>query len=280
MAVLIFVGTLPMRTFAATDELSFTVTYEAKCGEPTTFTLDAEGGSGEYLYYLNGVSRAGEGGLTHVVDPTKFSYQADNTFEFTFLASGTYRLIFYVMDKGASPIVTKRKVIDIVLNDPKYPTVESIADGIAAECMQKCDTEFDRALWLHDWLLDNCTYDYSYIYCGTEGAFARGTGTCEAYHRAYTMLLNRVGIENGRIEGNGHVWTAVKLDREWCQIDTTWDDNGRTNHSYKIIFISDLMMKLQQWCILIIRQMKVMNPIHLITIISSELEKSINGQIH
>ena len=234
MAVLIIFGTMPFQAFAATDGLSFNVTYDAKCGEPTTFTLNAEGGTGEYLYYLNGISRVGEDGLTHVTDPSKHAqYQPENTFQFTFYASGTYRLIFYVMDKGTSPIAIKRQIIDIVLNDPEYPTIEAIADHVAAECVQECDTEFERALWLHDWLLDHCTYDYSYLYCGSEGAFARGTGTCETYHRAYTMLLNRVGIANGRIEGNGHVWTAVKIDGEWCQIDTTWDDNGRTNHSYE-----------------------------------------------
>ena len=233
MAVLMIFGTMPFQAFADTDKLSLNVTYDAKCGEPTTFTLNATGGSGNYLYYFNSISRVGEDGLSHVTDPSKTSYQEENTFQFTFCASGTYRLIFYVMDKGASPITTARQTIDIVLNDPKYPTIESIADKIAAECIQECDTEFERALWLHDWLLDNCTYDYSYIYCGAEGAFARGTGTCETYHRAYTMLLNRVGIANGRIIGNGHVWTAVKIDGEWCQIDTTWDDNGRTNHTYE-----------------------------------------------
>ena len=234
MAVFILFGTLPFQTFAASDALSLHVVYEAKCGEPTTFTLNASGGTGQYLYYFNSISRVCEDGLTHVTDPSKQAqYQEDNTFQFTFCASGTYRLIFYVMDKGASPVSITRQVLDIVLNDPKYPTIETIADNVAKECMQKCDTDFDRALWLHDWLLDNCIYDYSYTYCGAEGAFARGTGTCETYHRAYTMLLNRVGIANGRIEGNGHVWTAVQIDGKWCQIDTTWDDNGRTNHSYE-----------------------------------------------
>ncbi|MDE6659782.1 MAG: hypothetical protein K2K01_06685 [Eubacterium sp.] len=232
-AFLFIFGIFPFQSFAS-DELSLNVTYDAKCGEPTTFTLNADGGSGQYLYYFNSVSRVCEDGLTHVVDPTKLSqYQADNTFQFTFLASGTYRLIFYVMDKGATPITTTRQVVDIVLDDPNYPAIESIADKVAEECIQNCDTEFERALWLHDWLMDNCAYDYSYLYCGSEGAFARGIGTCETYHRAYTMLLNRVGIANGRIEGNGHVWTAVKIDGEWCQVDTTWDDNGRTNHSYE-----------------------------------------------
>lgn len=80
-------------------------------------------------------------------------------------------------------------------------------------------------MWLHDWVVNNCEYDYSYLYCNAEGALTRGLGTCEAYHRAYVMLLKRAGIASGRMEGNGHVWTAVKIDNKWYQVDTTWDSS-------------------------------------------------------
>ena len=193
--MILFSALMPIQTFAADDaQLSLSVSYEAKCGEPTTFTLNADGGSGNYMYYLSNITRVGEDGNYFVVDPSRLlGYKADNTFEFTFYASGVYYLHFYVMDKGASPIITKREIVKLTLNDPAYPTIEEIADNVAAQCEANCETEYDKALWLHDWLLDNCEYDYSYNYCGSEGALARGKGTCEAYHRAYTMLLNRVG---------------------------------------------------------------------------------------
>ncbi|MDE6385333.1 MAG: transglutaminase-like domain-containing protein, partial [Eubacterium sp.] len=225
---------LPFQALAAADGLSVSVSYEAKCCEPSVFTVNADGGSGNYFYYLGNITRAGEDGQYYVVDPTRLpAYKTDNTFQFTFCASGVYYLHFYVMDKGVSPIATKREIVKVVLNDPEYPTIESIADDVAAQCLANCQTEYDKALWLHDWLLDNCEYDYSYNYCGPEGALARGMGTCEAYHRAYTMLLNRVGIANGRVTGNGHVWTAVRMDGNWYQVDVTWDDNGYSNHTYE-----------------------------------------------
>jgi hypothetical protein len=104
--------------------------------------------------------------------------------------------------------------------------VESKVSALAAECEAECSTDYEKALWFHDWIINNAEYDYEYKYCSAEGVLARGTGTCEAYHRAYVMLLNKVGIETGRIEGNGHVWTAVKMDGKWYQVDTTWDDMG------------------------------------------------------
>lgn len=247
VTALIILGVfLPVNSFAAT-ELSLNVSYDAKCGEPTTFKVQADGGLGNYMYYLGNITREGEDGQYFVMDPSRLpGYKTDNTFQFTFYASGVYYLHFYVMDKGASPIVTKRKIIKITLNDPKFPTIESIADKLAAECRAKCQTEYERALWLHDWLVDNCTYDYSLQYCGAEGALVRGKGTCESYHRAYTMLLNRVGIANGRIEGNGHVWTAVRIDGKWYQVDVTWDDNGYSHNTYEnyLYFgLSDELMK-------------------------------------
>lgn len=226
---------LPVQVLAVSEEsLSLAVSYEARCGKPSTFRVQATGGSGNYLYYLGNITREGEDGQYFVTDPSRLpGYQADNKFEFTFCASGVYYLHFYVMDKGVRPIVTQRTILRVVLDDPEYPTVEAIADRIAAECEANCQTEYDRALWLHDWLVDHCTYDYALLYCGSEGALARGKGTCEAYHRAYTMLLNRVGIANGRIEGNGHVWTAVRMDGSWYQVDVTWDDNGYSSHTYE-----------------------------------------------
>lgn len=232
--LILFTALLPFQALAAADGLSVSVSYEAKCGEPSVFTVNADGGSGNYFYYLGNITRDGEDGQYYVVDPTRLpAYKTDNTFQFTFCASGVYYLHFYVMDKGVSPIATKREIVKVVLNDPEYPSIESIADDVAAQCLANCQTEYDKALWLHDWLLDHCEYDYSYNYCGPEGALARGTGTCEAYHRAYTMLLNRIGIANGRVTGNGHVWTAVRMDGNWYQVDVTWDDNGYSNHTYE-----------------------------------------------
>lgn len=231
----------------AAPELSLTVTYDARCGAPSTFTVHASGGSGNYMYYLGNVTRNGDDGQYFVVDPSRLpGYQASPDFQFTFCTSGVYYLHFYVMDKGVTPVVTQRAIVTVNLNDPAYPSAEAIADAVAAQCLAACHTEYDRALWLHDWLVDHCSYDYSYLYCGSEGALARGTGTCESYHRAYTMLLNRVGIANGRMEGNGHVWTAVRMDGNWYQVDVTWDDNGysyRTYENYIYFGLNDALMK-------------------------------------
>lgn len=204
---------------------------EPMCDEPMVFHLEGKNGSGDYRYYLNGVYVDDPGYMTEdcrVVDPSRTGgFGESKDIPFTFYASGTYDFTFYVMDMGNN--ATKRLKVRVVVSDPQYPSIGTIADSVAAECIAVGnETDFEKALWLHDWVIDNCDYDNSLVYCGAEGALARGAGTCESYHRAYVMLLNRVGIATKRIEGNGHVWTGVQMDGKWYQVDATWDDGAQT----------------------------------------------------
>lgn len=246
LAALLVLIALPRPAAAAEAGLSIEVSYTPVFGRPTVFTVKASGGSGNYRYRMGMFRLKGEDEEYHVEDPSKAEYQKENTFSVTFCVSGEYRMRFEVLDKDA-PAYVPPKEITFRLSDPNYPSCEEKADQVAAECLKTCHTEYTRALWLHDWLLEHCEYDYSYRYCNPEGALARGTGTCEAYHRAYTMLLKRVGIATGRITGNGHVWTAVRMDGNWYQVDVTWDDTSYNAPSYirHLYFgLNDAVMKL------------------------------------
>lgn len=233
------------------DSLTLSVSYsQLQCGSPVTFTMSASGGSGDYKYMLNCMElwNSDYNGYYYVTDPSKLpGYSDSNMLDITFCASGTYRMQFYVMDMTTHSYT--RKIVTLTINDASYPSVESLADGVVSQCRAAGNySDYDTALWLHDWLVDNCSYDYSGLYCSAEGMLARGNGTCEAYHRAYEMLLKRAGISYGRMEGNGHVWTAVKMDGEWYQVDVTWDDNGYASkgsyENYLYFGIDDYIMNL------------------------------------
>ena len=96
--LLLFSALLPIQAFSSESEpLTLTVSYDAKCGEPSVFTVNAGGGSGNYLYLLNNITRDGEDGQYFIMDPSRLpGYKTDNTFEVTFYASGVYYLHFYV----------------------------------------------------------------------------------------------------------------------------------------------------------------------------------------
>lgn len=62
------------------------------------------------------------------------------------------------MDMGSMPYQTKTTGLleyPIVINDPNYPSVEELVANVAGECEKSCSTDFDKAVWLHDWILDH-----------------------------------------------------------------------------------------------------------------------------
>ena len=149
------------------------------------------------------------------------------------MASGTYRIHFYFMDndrydpQNDKGIYYLRTTAEVTVNDAARPSVTQIVNDAVAQCRQETNgSEYDMALWLHDWTLDQLEYDHNLNWCSAESGLTRHKGTCESYQRIYSKLLDAAGIANGRITGNGHTWNAVKIDGKWCQMDLTWDDTN------------------------------------------------------
>lgn len=127
-------------------------------------------------------------------------------------------------DKG---IYYMRTTAEVTVNDAARPSVTQIVNNAVDLCRQETNgSEYDMALWLHDWTLDQLEYDHSLNWCSAESGLTRHQGTCESYQRIYSKLLDAAGIANGRITGNGHTWNSVKIDGKWCQMDLTWDDTN------------------------------------------------------
>ena len=125
------------------------------------------------------------------------------------------------------------------------PWLQSEIAALAIRLTSSCRSDRDRALVLHDWLIENSAYDLSYTHYGAEGVLFHGLGVCNAYTVTYSMLLDAVGVENMTISGTatdkgsgatgGHAWTLVNMDGKWYHVDTTWDDpipDGRERHTY------------------------------------------------
>ena len=137
----------------------------------------------------------------------------DFTFELT--TSGSYYINFYFMDTETNVWYLRTTAIATV-NDEARPSVTQIINNAVAQCgAETTGSEYDVALWLHDWAMDQLEYDRSLNYYSAESGLTRGQGTCESYQRIYAKLLNAAGIANGRIEGNGHTWNAARIDGKW-----------------------------------------------------------------
>lgn len=108
------------------------------------------------------------------------------------------------------------------------------------------ETDYDAALWLHDWLIQNADYDTSYTEYDPEGVLLRGKGVCQSYALAYLLLLDQLDIECQYVvsASMNHSWNLVKLNNKWYHVDVTWDDpkgGGMENHAY--FCLSDTYMK-------------------------------------
>lgn len=87
-----------------------------------------------------------------------------------------------------------------------------------------CTSEYSKALYYYNWIIQNAHYDTTYSFYAPEGVLLRGTGVCDSYARAYMLLLERAGIECAYVSGGNHAWVNAKIDGHWCQIDPTWGD--------------------------------------------------------
>ena len=116
--------------------------------------------------------------------------------------------------------------------------IESVPDGL---------DEYETVLYVHDYIADNCEYDYAGLKTGESnimytayGALVEGKAVCQGYAEAYSYVMRRLGFDAGTVQGDtynfaGHAWNYIKINGEYYWVDITWDDAGKgnpTSHTY------------------------------------------------
>ena len=226
---------------ATQNGVTFTVSWnDAPAGTATTFHVTQTNGSSQAKARMDVPTYWDGGSHESVCDPSRQAWSsyyslgtAGHDFTFDFTASGAYRIYFYFMDNNRydpqndKGIYYLRTTAETTVSDAARPSITQIVNDAVAQCRQETNgSEYDMALWLHGWTLDQLEYDHSLKWCSAESGLTRHQGTSESYQRIYSKLLDAAVIANGRITGNGHTWNAVKIDGKWCQMDLTWDDTN------------------------------------------------------
>ncbi len=241
------------RTRALIDELNvayldFDMPYMVK-GEQAEWRVNATGGDGVYkyafyLYYSVNADTSGFYGAAArpaSSDPV-FQFTTDKT-------QGHYMLEIEVSDTMGNKLRWQSQIFEVFSGETDdETTVAGKVRALARECIASAGaSDYDRALWLHDWLIYNANYDYTFTNYFADGVLLRGTGVCQSYAYAYDMLLKEVGIDCIYItgfagdfsdpgeQGDYHGWNLVKMDGEWYHVDCTWDDpnsGGAETHTY------------------------------------------------
>lgn len=175
------------------------------------------------------------------------SSRSTMTFDYTFVVPGNYNitLVVYSSD-GITPYAycSYNVAVEIPAGQSgvtvngvyhAYETMDQIVGRITSQCLAAgCTTDFEKVLWLHDWIVDNCYYDSTYRYYSAESVLVRGYSVCDGYSRALQVLLDAMGIQSTRATGGNHAWNVVKMDGKWYHVDPTWDDPTNLTNADKI----------------------------------------------
>ena len=163
------------------------------------------------------------------------------------LAEGIYYTVEYTNNllPGTAEILIQGKgtfsdsvTLTFEIQEAPEPTVERKVEQLMEECLESgAKTEYEIALWFHDWIITHANYDYSLTEYYADGVLLKGKGVCQSYTLAFKALLDKAGIENVMVTAPemDHAWNIVKIDGVWTHIDCTWDDpnyGGHENHQY------------------------------------------------
>ena len=207
---------------AGHDPLTFTVSPSGQYFiQPTTWTINATGGSGNYEYYME--LRIIGLDLDSNTVTYNHGYTADNTMTYQFLASGSYELCVWVKDINTNTVKFNRFPFEAYSS--AFPSVNDQVNALVAEAATAgCESDFETALWLHDWLTSHANYDLSYSHYGPDGVLLGGTGVCDSYSKAFMLLLQAANIDTARAVNADHSWNVLQIAGDWYYVDATWDD--------------------------------------------------------
>lgn len=119
------------------------------------------------------------------------------------------------------------------------------AAGQILSAMPAGADDFEKALFIHNYIIENCRYqiDGGAGYDATAyGCLVGGSAHCEGYAKAFAYLAQKAGIHSIVVtgvtdDGENHAWNQVEIDGEWYNCDVTWDDTDVDDDKRHIYFL-------------------------------------------
>lgn len=196
--------------------------------------------------YIKAVEKVAEGvrNFENEIDISEFGIELDE-FKDTFLQALRFthpelinisNRINYYYNSGSGTVMTAcpQYLFDKEESEKYFVPFNALVDSIVEEA-EKLDSDFLKALYVHDFIATNAEYSYTVSDPNTvpEGFEYTAYGNlidkhsvCQGYTMAYAVVLNRLGIENGYAvsETMNHIWNTVTLDGKTYHVDVTFDD--------------------------------------------------------
>ena len=178
--------------------------------------------------------------------PVEYSLLVNGDFTYTVVYNKANNQIIQIkFDYGQDASLTEYQ--------NKVSSVKAKINAIVRETEGMDD--FEKALYLHDYVVLNCRYDTELLeLLETEGTLTgrirsdryseyavliNGTGICGSYALAYRALMNAADMECIYLSSEEmcHAWNMVKIDGSWYHVDCCWDDpvpdrEGKARRTY------------------------------------------------
>lgn len=87
-------------------------------------------------------------------------------------------------------------------------------------------SDFEKILVVHDYIVNNYSYDLTYESRTLDSMVLQKTGVCQGYTYLFKYVMDNIGIECVTVpsDENNHIWNKIKINGEWYNIDLTSDD--------------------------------------------------------
>ncbi|MBO6229984.1 MAG: hypothetical protein J6O50_05405 [Ruminiclostridium sp.] len=143
-----------------------------------------------------------------------------NAFTYSYDSSKIYTVGFEYSIPQASLDAAKKQ-----LDSAAEEAVAGITDDMS---------DVDKALYVHDYIILNCRYDYSRRKYNAFDCLVSNSCVCQGYTLAYSYILNNyLGIDCTAVYSftEDHIWNYVKIGNNWYHVDLTLDDVNDTDGS-------------------------------------------------
>lgn len=136
-------------------------------------------------------------------------------------------IIYAYRNSDTSMLTERQKVM--------YDAYVDILDS----CVIATDTDYSKEKAIHDYLVDNITYDQKITsHFNAYEALTQGRAVCAGYAECFRTLMELSGIKciaiSGTAGGENHMWNAVRLEGEWYQVDVTWNDIDNSTDTMRL----------------------------------------------
>lgn len=162
---------------------------------------------------------------------------------------GSYPVIYSARDSAGNETFVETTISIVEPSGIDVEYVLSLADQLIAEQTTPEMSLWDKAYTLWNWCRKNIRYSYSSgnrssVYAGAYEGLHDRQGDCYAYYATYSVLLDRLGIENicvTRMGGeSNHWWNLVNLGDGWYHCDCS---PRNLEHRYKCFMQTDAQLQ-------------------------------------